>query len=68
MREIKNHYFKDYGDGMSYMSGLPLPAENKVVRDIKFIDCKFNVAWEEFTIVNCEFEDCYGSMPNGEWI
>jgi hypothetical protein len=64
MQTIKNCYFKDFGDGSGFISGLPLPAINKILQDIHFVDCRFNVSWEEFTVINCTFENCDGQLPN----
>lgn len=63
MREIKNCYFKDFGDHQAYMSGLSIPVDaDGVCRNIKFINCDFHVGCQ-VPYENCEFVDCDGT-PN----
>lgn len=60
MRTVKDCYFKDYGDGYTFISGLPIPTdEDGVCRDILFVNCDFhpgcNIPHER-----CSFERCDG--------
>lgn len=64
MKTIKNHYFKDDGSHVQFMSGLPLPADpDNVVRNVRFEDCNFHPqCWHRYgattTYENCEFVNC----------
>ena len=58
-RDVKDTYFKDAGDGRSFMSGLRLPRDSDgVVRNIRFIDCTFHPSCKSASFENCEFQDC----------
>lgn len=63
MREIKNTYFKDFGDHVGYMSGCPIPVDNDgVCRNIRFWRCTFHAGCR-VPYENCDFVDCDGT-PN----
>lgn len=63
MQTIENHYFKDAGDGVTFMSGLPLPRDpDGVVRNIRFVRCEFHPCCRA-VFENCVMEDCDGSKP-----
>ncbi len=43
MRVVENHYFKDFGDGRTYISGLPIPRDaDGITRNINFTRCDFH--------------------------
>jgi hypothetical protein len=55
-------YFRDQGDGRTYMSGLPIPKDaDGVCRNIRFVnrdfDCGCSIPQED-----CEFVDCDGRL------
>ena len=65
IREISDTYFKDYGDGQTFISGLPIPKDaDGVCRKIRFIRCDFHagcaVPYED-----CEFVECHG-LPKAD--
>lgn len=63
MREIKNTYFKDFGNHATYMSGRSIPVESDgVCRDIRFVNCDFHAGCS-VPYQRCEFVDCSGT-PN----
>jgi hypothetical protein len=63
--DIKGRYFKDYGDGETFISGLDLPKdESGVTCNVNFIDCSFHAG----TVG--KFEDCAINgepIPDGVW-
>lgn len=60
---INNHYFKDFGDHRSYMSGLPIPVDpDGVCRGIDFVSCQFHAGCS-VPYEDCTFTDCDGT-PN----
>lgn len=60
MKEIRDTYFKDFGDSVSYISGLPIPkGDDGVCRGIRFINCEFHPGCK-VKFADCEFHDCYG--------
>ena len=57
----KDMYFKDRPEGVTLMSGLPLPKdEDGVVRGVTFEGCAFHPNCTGVEFVNCEFVDCEG--------
>ena len=62
MREIRDTYFKDFNDGVGYISGLPVPkGEDGICRGIRFIDCSFHAGMRSagaVKFVDCEFINC----------
>jgi hypothetical protein len=58
MRTVSDSYFKDYGDGRTYMSGLPIPKDSDgVCRNIRFVRCTFHPGCS-IPYENCELVDC----------
>ena len=59
-RTRKNTYYKDYGDGKRFMSGLPLPRDTDgTIRNVDFVDCTFHPGCVG-PIENCTFTNCSG--------
>ncbi len=57
--DIWDSYFKDRPDGMSLVSGLPLPKDSDgVVRDKTFSHCTFHPNCSGVSFVGCTFLDC----------
>lgn len=56
---IKNIYYKDGGEHISYMSGLPLPSDSdNVIRHKTFINCDFHPVCFRNTFEHCTFVNC----------
>jgi len=63
MRTIENTYFKDYGDGHTFMSGRSIPKDaDGVCRNIHFIACDFHPGCK-VPFENCEFTRCIMPWP-----
>lgn len=63
MTEIRACYFKDFGDGKTYISGLAIPKDaDGVCRNIRFVSCDFHVGCS-VPYENCELVSCNGT-PN----
>lgn len=62
LREVRNCYFKDFGDGQTFISGLPIPVEpDGVCRGIRFINCDFHAGCDvPYSVRETEFVNCHG--------
>lgn len=70
-RVWKDCYVKDFGDGKTYMSGLPLPRDSDgVTRNVDFVNCDFHPAsdgvFENCTINGQSIPDGPGSLYRHE--
>ena len=64
MREIKNWYIKDTGDGRFYMSGMAIPRDpDGVTRNINFVNCDFHYA-SDGIFENCQING--KPIPDGK--
>lgn len=63
LKETRDIYYKDFGDGASYMSGLAIPKDvDGVCRGYHFIKCDFHAGCT-VPYENCKFTNCNGT-PN----